>query len=270
MLLCALETLHSSTTQIDFDIIIYYDLGDYNFSNIHKYDITKLYPNVIFASKILPTNAHHPIIPNPSYYYKWLCIEDIVTYSSYNQIAYFDCDVIFLQDFNKLFDIYRYGFNGLFEGYDEFKIGLIGTPHGMSSGQFIFERKLLLNITGLFRQVIKKGAILCDIIDKSDKLARDKSWFKALNEQYAGHRVLLDHKIPIRCISTEHVKYGPTTCDIIIDNQDVTIIKPTTEIIHYTNYNAFVFVPSRFRNEHLNEQFDRNIKHGKLNRFLWG
>ena len=269
MLLYALNTLYNNTPRLGFDVIVYYDIDTLCFSDMH-YDATTLYPDVIFIQKVMPKGIYDRCIPNPKHYYKWLCLEDIIKYSSYHQIAYFDCDVIFLADLNKIFDKYNGSFYGLFEGYDALKIDLIGTPHGMSSGQFIFNREILLNIDHLFYKVISQGGNLCRIINSSDKDDSHKTWLNGLNEQYAGHKVLINHDISLDQISTRHVKYGPSTCDIAINGLDIAITNVTTQIIHYTNYNAFIFVPSRFRNAHLNELYNRNIKNNKLNRSLWG
>ena len=182
-----------------------------------------------------------------------------------------DCDVIFLDDVSVMFDKYKEVFYGLYEGTSELMGKLIGTKNAMCSGQFFFKRELLLDIPIFFQKIMEKSKHLCDTINTTLDNHKDIPWIKTLMEQYAGHRVLMDYNILINPMHTSDIKFGSTTCDIeVLENDEIKIINSTTKIIHYTNNNAFIFVPKKYRNEDLNLLFKNNIVNKQLNRPLWG
>ena len=257
----------------DFDIIVFYDSENIDFDTINMNNnyIKKMFPNVNYIEKKWPESINYSKIPTPSYFYKWLCMEYMIHNTDYDNIAYFDCDVIFLDDVSVMFDKYKEVFYGLYEGTSELMGKLIGTKNAMCSGQFFFKRELLLDIPIFFQKIMEKSKHLCDTINTTLDNHKDIPWIKTLMEQYAGHRVLMEYNILINPMHTSDIKFGSTTCDIeVLENDEIKIINSTTKIIHYTNNNAFIFVPKKYRNEDLNLLFKNNIVNKQLNRPLWG
>lgn len=269
MLLTALKSIYKYTNII-YDIIVYYDFNDLNIQrlNINSYSLLD-FPGIILINKPWVESKYYDNIPNPNYFYKWLCLEHIVHNYTYEKIIYLDCDIYCLDNINTIFQNYDKEFYGIYEGYDELKLKLIGTPYAMCSGQFIFQRQILLKIPALFEQVMKKSKYLCDNAARLLDNHPNVTWIKTLMEQYAGHSVLLDNNIPITPISLTDIKFGIGTCDVDISGDQILIKNATTKIVHYTRKNASIFVDPKYRNLNLRQEFHSQVINNKLQRHLW-
>lgn len=270
MLLTALESIYKYSNNITYDIIVYYDFNNLNINtlNINSYSLLN-FPDIILINKPWTESIYYDNIPNPNYFYKWLCLEHIIHNYTYEKIIYLDCDIYCLDNIDKIFKNYDKEFYGMYEGYDELKLKLIGTPYAMCSGQFIFQRHILLNIPQLFQQVINKSKYLCDNAERLLDNHPNVTWIKTLMEQYAGHAVLLDNNIPITPINLTDIRFGIGTCDIDITEDQSFIKDATTKIIHYTRKNAAIFVDQKYRNSNLQQEFNSQVINNKLQRHLW-
>ena len=89
MLMTALDSLFSSTPNLQHDVFVYCDLEDLHPSeiNINGRNIANSFPSVNIIYKSWPESKNYRPVPSPNYFYKWLCLEHIIHNTRYKNLA---------------------------------------------------------------------------------------------------------------------------------------------------------------------------------------
>ena len=262
--LLSLEKFYKDT----YDIVIYYsspfDLKKYNhYNNSKKYNLFERFPYVKFIETDYRSNGekvgldgmHLPFAA----FHKWYCLNHICN-MGYQNVFFTDCDVIYHDDINILFNKYKPNFNEVYclRESEQPNIIKVLDESGMNGGQHLINAKTIQKNPDFYYRCIYNYN---QLIPKAKAVLDDYTFkcFMNLAEQYAAQVSFNDCGIKLIPFDCSDICYGEGLYEeSIIENRlRIKNIKP--KILHYFGINGFKFVPFELMTDEMKKQYNQYV-----------
>jgi|TARA_R110002012_G_scaffold289336_2_gene482380 hypothetical protein len=284
MLYYALETLEK-VYDGTFDVVVHYKIKNFEFEKEFHLDKFNIYRQFLF-----PIYIESAYSDQDGYMAKWYALQKTFELG-YEKVFMIDVDVIFCGNFSYMFE--KYGNKNVAhigsDGWDLDRGGyrpILGRK-GISSESEIILRKAVQPLDTFFERALEHRRKL---IQKSEEMMKNgqvtekvHNMFKFFSEQYAGNFAVQDPYDPDNIpeekkfvsmqhedlVETDESNYlhpdrfnetnnPPYYCLNIKDNiTRITNIR--TKIIHYSTYQAPIYVPKRLFTDVLRDGLQREI-----------
>jgi len=253
-----------------YDIVIFYnspfDLKKYNHydNDGNRYNLFERFPYAKFIETDYRKNGAKVGLDGMQLpfatFLKWYCLNHICNLG-YNNVFYADCDVVYRDNLNILFQKYKPLYDEVYcllEGERQHTKSVLGEP-GFNGGQYLLSCKTIKDKPSFYFNCIENYTKL---MHKAKKVLDEETfkWFMNIADQYAGQVSFRDYKINLLSFDQSDICYGLGLYEEIVKDNKLYINNIKPKILHYFGVNGFKFVPQELMTPQMKEQYKNYIK----------